>query len=140
MDPNLLQRLIGQEPNFWRQPNAWAGFGNTRSKKAIPKWDGKNPAKTVKTWLKDFRMWRQETELPQWQHGRELQTSFESGTWMRAAAERAVPEEQTFSNEAWELILTELLTALKPYLDIEVELTIEELVYHTAKTSKESFS
>ena len=110
VDTNMLQRLIGPPINdYWRMSGVYGGTGNSRSKKPIPKWDGQNPAKTVKIWLKDLRMWRQETELPAWQHGRELQQSFEPSTWMRSAAKRAVSEEATFTEDAWRLILTDTI-------------------------------
>ena len=80
--------------------------------------------------LKELRMWRQETELPTWQHGGELQKSFEIGTWLRAASDRAIPEEEIFTDRAWTAILTEIVTALTPYLGIESEVLMEELIYH----------
>ena len=58
---------------------------------------------------------------------------------MKQAAER-VPEEQLYTKEAWELILKEILTSLKPYLDIELDVLIEETVFLTQKDHKESMA
>ena len=44
------------------------------------------------------------------------------------AAER-VPEEQLYTAEAWEMILREILTGLKPFLDVEVDVLIEETLF-----------
>ena len=82
-------------------------------------------------------MWRHSTSTPAIKHGLKLYWSFDQGSWMRNAADR-VPEEKLYTTEAWSLILTEILTSLKPYLDIETEVLIEEAVFTTTKESKET--
>ena len=37
LDPNMLQRLIGQPPiDYWRMPGVYGGTSNSRAKKPIP--------------------------------------------------------------------------------------------------------
>ena len=130
-----LAKMIGAPPQQWR------GYKEPDSDKNLPpKWDGNNPSKKLRTWLKDLRQWRVETQHPTWKHGMLLAKTFEAGTWMKDAAERAAPEPINWTDQAWELILTEILTQLKPYLDIEVDILMEEFVYHCARVNKETFS
>ena len=68
-----------------------------------------------------------------------LYRSFEQGSWLRSAAER-VPEEILVTEEAWALIMTEILQNLKPYLDIEQDVLIEEFFYMVTRESKESMA
>ena len=110
------------------------GNGNQErgDKEPVPKWDGKNPAKTLKPWLKELRLWRHETSIPVHKHGLRLSRSFEPGSWLKACADR-LPEEKLFTAEAWELILREILNSLKPYLDVELDVLIEELIFAVVK-------
>ena len=55
------------------------------------------------------------------------------------AAER-IPEEKIFTNECWSLILGEILTGMKPYLDIEIDVMMEEFVFKCKRESKETMS
>ena len=137
-----LQKLIGSEPdegNSWQNWNQqWHG-GSRGDKVPIPKWDGSQPGRRLKPWLKELRIWRRETEMPVAKHGLALYRSFEANNWMKQAAER-VPEEQLYTREAWELILKEILTTLKPYLDVELDVLIEETIFMTQKDQKESMA
>jgi len=44
---------------------------------------------------------------------------------MKAAADR-ISEDDIVTEQAWELILRDILEGLKPYLDVEAEVVIEE--------------
>ena len=46
---------------------------------------------------------------------------------MKAAADR-IPEDVLVTDKAWELILRDILEALKRYLDVELEVLIEDVV------------
>ena len=50
------------------------------------------------------------------------------------------PEEQIFTEESWSLIPKEILTATKPYLDVELKVLIEERIFATSREQKETFS
>ena len=102
-------------------------------------WDGKNPSRHLKSWLRELREWRQVTTAPAFQHGYMLKKSFYDDTWLKQAADR-VPEEMVFTNECWDLILKEILTGMKPYLDIEIDVLMEEFVFKTNRESKETMS
>ncbi len=126
--PGQFQKLVGPTPSSvdqW-QWNRWYD-GDRGDKDQVPKWDGRNPAKTLKSWLRDLRIWRQETSVPVQKHGLKLYRSFEPGSWLKTTAER-IPEETLFSADAWELILKEILINLKPFLDVEMDVLIEETV------------
>ncbi len=133
----LLQKLVGTTPNTWNWNN-WMDK-DSGDKEPIPKWDGTRPASKLKPWLKDLRIWRQGTATPVQKHGLKLYKSFDSGSWLKAAAER-ISEEQLYTPEAWGLILKEILTELKPYLDVETEVLIEELFFVIKKESRELMS
>ena len=86
-----------------------------------------------------MRIRRQETSIPVSKHGLKLYRSFEQGSWLMQVAER-VPEESLYKEEAWELILTEILTNLKPYLDIQTEVLIERMLFTGDRSGKETMS
>ena len=56
-----FEKLVGPPPpnRLWD----WSSYreNDRDSKVTIPKWDGKNPAKHLKPWLKRLRVWRRET-------------------------------------------------------------------------------
>lgn len=108
-----LQKLIGSEPDEgqWQNWNQQWPSGGRGDKVPVPKWDGSQPGRRLKPWLKELRIWRRETEMPVAKHGLALYRSFEANNWMKQAAER-VPEELLYTREAWELILREILTTL----------------------------
>ena len=54
---------------------------------------------------------------------------------MRNAVDR-IPEEVLVTADAWNMILTEILGMLKPYLEIEVEVLIEETIFTVEKKPK----
>jgi len=133
--PEQMNKLLGPAPVEY----AWWSQREDKDKEPVPKWDGKNPGLKLKPWLKQLRIWRQETAIPVSKHGLKLYRSFESGSWLKSAADR-VPEEALFTEKAWGLILTEILNNLKPYLDVETEVLIEEVIFTTTKDSKETMS
>ena len=113
--------------------------GNRGDKDPVPKWDGKNPARTLKPWLRELRLWRHETSIPANKHGLKLYRSFEQGSWMKQLAEK-IPEEELLTANAWELILREILVTMKPYLDVELDVLIEETLYAVTKDNKETMT
>ena len=110
---------------------------NTTIRTPIPKWDGKNPAKTLKPWLKELRIWRQETAIPTRKHGMKLQGSFENGSWMKTCADR-IPEEVLVTELAWDAIMKEISNNLKLYLDVDSDVIIEDFFFTTHRDSKET--
>ena len=135
-----FEKLVGPPPaavDSW-QWNRWYD-GDKGDKEQVPKWDGKNPAKMLKPWLRDLRLWRQETSVPVNKHGLKLFRSFDSQSWLKQAADR-IPEEKLTTAEAWELILREILGNLKPYLDVENEVLIEETLFMVTRDNHESMS
>ena len=82
----------------------------------------------MKLSLRELRLWRAETRIPKRIHGLKIFRSFEQGSWLGSAAER-VPEEILTTVQAWELIMTEILQNLKPFLHIEQDILIEKLFY-----------
>ena len=58
---------------------------------------------------------------------------------MRTCADR-IPEDQLLTENAWRMILAEILYYCKPYLDVDTEVTIEKLFYHSDREKNELFS
>ena len=92
---------VGTLPEQGWNYSGWnsGGSGQGGKEEPIPFWDGNNPAKNLKPWLRDLRMWRHETNLPASKHGLKLSKSFKYGSWMKTAADR-VPEEQLVADQA----------------------------------------
>ena len=135
-----LERLIGPQPEHLAQMQWHRWYEMDRGEKEpIPRWNGQNPAKTLKPWLRDLRIWRQTTSVPLSKHGLKLAQSFESNSWLKSCADR-IPEDELVTDKAWELIVREIINSLKPYLDVEVDVLIEETIFATDKESKETMS
>ena len=77
--------------------------------------------------------------MPPHKHGLKLARSFEANSWLKAAADR-IPEEMLVTTEAWELILQEILQSLKPYLDVKVDVLLEETLYAVVKDNRETMA
>ena len=112
--------LVGHDPTDydWRQ-NWWQGG---QEKDPVPKWDGKNPAKSLKPWLKELRLWRHMSTIPEFRQGYALAKSFPADSWLKQCADR-VPEEKLLSKDAWRLIMREILAAMKPYRFLKTMVT-----------------
>ena len=136
---DMLRKLVGPDPTTvdQLQTNRYYNDYDRGDKDPIPKWNGTNPAKLLKPWLRDLRLWRAETGVPSHKHGLKLFRSFEAGSWMKHAADR-IPEDLLVQGESWRLILTEILKICKPYLDVETDVLIDETIFTTQKENKES--
>ena len=135
-----LHRLIGPAPT----PNPWqtsmpSGTSMADGKEPIPKWDGTQPAARLRPWLRELRLWRMNTSIPLHRHGYLLSQSFPEHSWMRQCAHR-LPEEVMLTDRCWDLIMTEILTQMKPFLDIETKVLIEQLFFTTTRENKETMS
>ena len=137
----MLRKLVGPDPTTVDQLQTHRYYNDydRGDKDPIPKWNGTNPAKLLKPWLRDLRLWRAETGVPSHKHGLKLFRSFEAGSWMKHAADR-IPEDLLVSGESWLLILKEILKICKPYLDVETDVLIEETIFTTQKEGKESMA
>ena len=51
-----------------------------------------------------------------------------------------IPEEKIFTEECWTILLTDILTQLKPWLDAETEILIEALIFLTDRETKETMT
>ena len=51
-----------------------------------------------------------------------------------------LPEEVMLTEQCWDLLLTEILTPMKPYLDIETKVLIEQTIFLTSRENKETMS
>ena len=51
-----------------------------------------------------------------------------------------MPEELLVTDQAWQLIVTEILTNLKPFLDVETDVLIEEMFYTVTREAEETMS
>ena len=67
-----------------------------------------------------------------------LRKSFPEGSWMRSCADR-VPEQLLFTDDCWWMILREILTEMRPFLNIQKELLIEQFLYKTQRDNKCSY-
>ena len=137
-----MEKLLGASPQII-QTLQWNGLTSPGSQNADrstpPKWDGQNAAKRWKGWLRELRMWRQTTSHPVHIHGHLLYKSFDDQTWLQTCAER-VMESDVLSVNRWGLIFREVLIPLKPYLDIEADVLIEELLLHMQCEAKETMT
>ena len=81
VDPERFKQLMGDttEKVADRQWFTWPRNNNGESQKnnPFPKWDGKDPARRLKAWLKDLKMWRRTTDIPADRHGLEMWKSFD---------------------------------------------------------------
>ena len=92
LSSELFNRLVGPSPQAIgdMQWNRWSHW-EKGDREPIPKWNGNNPAQELKPWLKQLRIWRQETSDSVHKHGLKLYRSLPANTWLSQAAER-IPE------------------------------------------------
>ena len=77
-------------------------------------------------------MWRQLTNYPAHSHGIKLMRSFEPESWLKSAADR-IPEEVIMSEKGYSAILAEIVNIMKPYLELEPEMVVEEFMFNVFK-------
>ena len=95
VSPAMAQKLIG---TLTPAQHNYRYFDESKVE-PVPKWDGKDPAKKLRPWLKELRIWRKDTPIPVHKHGAKLAKSFGTDTWMKAIADR-IPEEHFFTDHA----------------------------------------
>ena len=112
---------------------------HTRDKDPVPKWDGKNPTLNLKPWLKSLAIWKHDTAIPSSKHGTKLFKSLEIGSDLRNAAEM-VPLETLMSDSGWDAILEQIKLAYKAYLEMDLEIAVEEAIFQGDKHRHETFT
>ena len=82
----LLARHLGSfAPQDWQAE--WEPRDRSAEKEPVPKWNGEHPATTLKPWLRDLRLWRQQVHgaIPARLHGMKLGRVFLKGRGCEAA-------------------------------------------------------
>ena len=131
-----FKEYVGKDP---RQRSGDRDREPRNDREPIPEWDGRHPGKYLRDWLKKLRLWRHETTMASDRHGLTLFKSFKKGTPLYEAT-CSIPEETLYSEQAWGVMLKEILTKFRPYLQLEAEITIEELMYHFDRKKGDSMT
>ena len=99
-----------------------------------PAFDGGDPA-VYKRWLKDWKLWQFETDIPKEKHGVKLIRQLSGPA--RAAADE-VPLEKLMSGEGAAAVVHKLAEHFAPYLETALPRAFEKAIYGESRKSKES--
>ena len=117
----------------WRQ--IAHDFSSHQGKRECVGWDGKEPGKTLRAWLRTQLRWQIRTPAPPEQWGVQLLEALPMGTLSRSLAE-TVPEAELLTIEGYPKILKLILQAHQAYLEAELEKATLDFMYprHMEKT------
>ena len=99
-----------------------------QGKKECPGWDGKEPGRTLRGWLRMQLRWQMRTPSPPDQWGVLLLEALPPGTLSRAMAE-TIPDAELLTTEGYILILKKILQAHQAYLEAELEKAAIEFLH-----------
>ena len=105
-----------------------------RERDMPPAFDGGDPA-VYKRWLKDWKLWQFETDIPKEKHGVKLIRQLSGPA--RAAADE-VPLEKLMSGEGAAAVVHKLAEHFAPYLETALPRAFEKAIYGESRKSKES--
>ena len=127
------QGTAGHGPPQWDQ--------NTRNqdKDLPPEWDGKDPAKNLRPYLKSLRFWKQGTVVPLRRLGAKLYQSLPLGSLHRSAVE-LIPEEQLMSERCYDLVVGAIEACYESYLKLDLELMTEDVIFPVQRQRNMSFT
>ena len=134
LDPAMFERLVGKRPyQDYMNP-----YYKDDVKSGIPTWKGNDPARNLKPWLRELRMWRHGTSIPVSMHGVKLFHSFDRDSKMKQLALR-VPEEKVYTIEGYDLIMAEILPQYRMFLEQDTDVQIEKTMFMIRRDEKELF-
>ena len=123
---NIEAQLQLRASAGWRQ--IAKDLSAQQGKKECPSWDGKDPGRTLRGWLRMQLRWQIRTPSPPEQWGVLLLEALPTGTLSRAMAE-TIPEQQLFTTDGYILILQKILNAHQAYLEAELEKAAVDFLY-----------
>ena len=115
---NIEDRQARVQQYGWKQFSQ--EFKDHQGKRESPSWDGKDPGRTLRTWLKAQLLWQIRTPTPPEQWGIALLEALPQGSLSRALAD-TVPDVELMSIEGYLKIMQKILLAHQAYLEAELE-------------------
>ena len=108
-------------------------------KKECPTWDGQDPGKTLRPWLRSQLHWQIRTPSPPEQWGILLYESLPKGTLSRTLAE-TVTDRELMTADGYVKILMHILQAHQAYLEVELEKATVDFIYPRQRERNELFT
>ena len=122
--------------------SAWRSLAQDVSSKDprahCPRWDGKEPAKTLRSWMRSQLFWQAKTGMEPEQWGIALLESFAEGSLPRLLAE-TIPDHQLITTNGYVMVLTKVLANYQAYLEVELEKASLEFFYCRPRQRGEFF-
>jgi len=107
--------------------------------KSCPAWDGKDPGKTLRPWLRSQLFWQTRTPTQPEQWGILLYEALHTGSLSKLLAE-GVPDTKIASVDGYIEILTKILVAHQAYLEVELERATLDCLYPGRREKQELFT
>ena len=104
----------------------------------VPTWDGKQPERTLRLYLRALRFWRKDTAVPFERHGTKLYKSLALNSELRAAVD-LLEEEVITGPYGWEAIVKVIERTYSMYMEADLEIAVAEAIFGTEKVKGESF-
>ena len=104
-----------------------------------PTWDGKDPGRTLRTWLRSQLFWQMTTPSSPEQWGLLLYEALPAGTLDKALAD-AIPEFDRITPDGYVRILKEILVAHQAYIEVELEKVAMESLNLRQRGHNESYT
>ena len=124
-------------------PNAaWRVAGDLAShhgKREAPGWDGKDPGRTLRPWLRSQLHWQVRTPSPPEQWGILLYDALPVGSLSRTLAE-TVPDVELMQSAGYTKILRLILQAHQAYLEVELEKATVDFLFPRSRERNELFT
>ena len=124
----------------WGQPS-WPSARTElfdKEKDPVPTWDGKEPARNLRPYLRALQFWRHDTATPPVRQGAKLYKSLTVGSDLRAAAE-LIDDATILSERGFDAIVNAIKEAYTVYEELDTELIVEEAIYGSERQKGESF-
>lgn len=117
------------------EPEAASGGGQWRDKDPPPSFDGE--VEGFKSYLRDLRIWRHETDAPSRKHGAKMLRGL-TGPAKDVCEEIEI--DQLLSEQGADLIIAKLKEYFQPHLETSMPKAFEKAVYGEPRKAKEGFS
>ena len=107
----------------------------SKTKSLPPEYDGENPSKSFKKWLRDLKLWEAETDIPTKKHDLKI---FRKLSGKAKDAVDDMDEDSIMGEDGKKNILNKLKEALQPHLDTSMPQAFEDAIYGEYRSKKTS--
>ena len=130
-----VDRRVKDEASLLR-----CALGEVRDRDSSPclGWDGKEPGRTLRPWLRAQLFWQQTTSAPPAKWGLKLYAALPEGSLPRLLAD-TLPEDRVMGEQGYSEIMKLLLNEFRFYLEVELAKAADAFLFAGARDPSELF-